>query len=124
MLIAIPATDRAAARFLWRFLDPDDGGEQTFDQPNWRRGGADRLVACTQLKTDLWPALRDARADGVEAKVLQRKARKRPAEALPSRSALAALRSRMFVARVADGQNPRAVLKKAGFVEIQRGPGP
>ena len=124
IIIAVPAANRAAARFLWRFLDPDTGGEQTFDQPNYTRNGEQLIVCCTQLETDLWPALRDARADGVEAKVLLRRSRKWPAEVLPSRTELAALRSRMFVARVPDGQDPRAVLEKAGFVEIPRGPGP
>ncbi|HHH46043.1 MAG TPA: hypothetical protein ENK53_03420 [Thiotrichales bacterium] len=124
VLIAIPVTDRAAARFLWRFLDPDTGGEATFDQPNWTKNGAPWLVACTQLESDLWPALRDAMPDGIEAKVLLRRRRKRAAEVLPTRSALAALRSRMFVARVPDNEDPRALLEKAGFVEVPRGPGP
>ena len=46
VIIAVPATDRLLARRLWRFLDPDEGGEETFAEPNYTRNGVPWLVAC------------------------------------------------------------------------------
>lgn len=118
VLVAVPATDRTAAAKLWRFLDPDEGGELTFSEPNYRRDDADWHVACTQLERDTWAALRTAKAAELQRKARARKSRQRRGEALPAETDISRLHARLWIRRVLDGENPVDLLTQSGFTPI------
>jgi len=101
------------------FRQGDRGGFWDF-HPQFCRQNSDGTGAAAVGQPVGW--VRDA-IGNAGVKVLLRRRRQRTAETLPKRTEIAALRSRMFVARVPPETSPQQVLEKAGFAEIPK-PGP